>query len=217
METLDQVKKYKELGRSMGDFILIMLSSIVAILFVYMGFDLYIAWGYSVPSDLLISGVELIFAILIFAAGLIAGILWVDRRARRVRVGEWKSAMEKDSTLGSVKLLSELDWPHVFQDIRYSKLGFVFYGILKIAGYWILVTILAILGVGVGLSFLHFQFSFTYIAIISLVLVLILSRNDLERRYNQAWALDSLLWELRWFDSEFRRKALFGADIAPET
>jgi hypothetical protein len=41
MSTLDQVKKYKELARSMDDFLLIILSTLIAILFVYIGFDLY--------------------------------------------------------------------------------------------------------------------------------------------------------------------------------
>ena len=219
MSTLDQVKRYKELARSLVDFALIMLASVIAILFVYIGTDLYQAQAGPLPSSIITPGVGGIVlsdvqgfsAFVIFAAGLIIGLFWVDRRVRRTKVGEWKSK-QGEGTLGAMKILSELDWPTVFQDIRYSKLGFVLFSILKIVVYWILGDILIFLGTAIFLDDpLHIQLSFDYIAIISLILVLVLNRKDLQRRYNQSWALDSLLWELRWFDSEFRGKAEFGA------
>ena len=45
-----------------------------------------------------------------------------------------------------------------------------------------------------------------YLGILALVVVLAGSWGDLKFRYLQSWSLDSLLWELRWFDSEFRRE-----------
>jgi len=216
MNALDQVKKYKELARSMGDFLLIMLSALIAILFLYIGFDLYQGYGGQLPSNVILSGVELLLSVFIFGAGLIVGLLWTDHRVRRVKVGEWK-ALEGQGTLGAMKILSSLDWPNVFQDIRYSKVGFVFYSVLKIAGYWILAFVVVELATGIGLSFLHVQLNIIYVGVLSLIVVLLLSRNDLQRRYNQAWALDSLLWELRWFDSEFRGKTEFGAARATTT
>jgi uncharacterized membrane protein len=210
MSTLDEIKKYKELARSMGDFVLLMMTALVAVLFIYIGFDLYQGLGGQVPQNLIVSGVEVLGAFVIFGAALVVGILWVDRRVSKVRVGEWESSLQKEGTIGAMKIFSSLDWPTVFQDIRYSKLGFVFYSALKVVGYWILAFIIIYLASSFGLYALHAETSFDYAAILSLIIVLVLSRKDIQKRYSQSWALDSLLWELRWFDSEFRGKAGFG-------
>jgi len=207
MTTLDEVKKYKELARSLVDFALIIISSIVVILFVYIVFDLYQAYGGQFPQDLIPSGIEGIISLLIVGGAFIFGILWIDRRSKRVAAGQWKKELEKNSTLGAMKILAELDWPTVFQDIRYSKVGFVFYSVLKVVGYWILTfLVLSIISI-FGLSALHVTPNGIYLAALSLIIAVTLSSNDLQRRYHQSWALDSLLWELRWFESEFRRKA----------
>ncbi len=210
MTTLDQVKKYKELARSMADFTLIILSTIIAILFVYIGFDTYLVLGGQIPANTILSGVEGIIAVVIFGVGFIFATIWVERRVNRVKVGEWKNVIDKDGNLGAMKIISSLDWPTVFQDIRYSKLGFFFYSALKIVGYWILLFIILLFAAGIGLSFLHFTLDLAYLEIVSILLAIALNWTDLQKRYNQAWALDSLLWELRWFDSEFRGKAEFG-------
>src|SRR2546428_3168362 len=165
MTTMDQVKKYKELARSMVDFVLFILSSVIAVLFVYIGFDAYQAQGGQIPPGIILSGVEGIIAAVIFGAGFIAGTLWAERRMRRVKVGDWK-LLQREGTLGTMKILSGLDWPTVFQDIRYSKLGFFLYSILKIVGYWILGFIVLLFVTGIGLSFLHIQLGFAYVAII---------------------------------------------------
>jgi len=207
MSNLDEVKRYKELARSLVDFALIIMLSIVVVLFVYIGIDLYQAFGGQFPQDLIISGLESIISLLIVGGGFIAGVLWIGRRTSRVRVGEWKKELEQNSTVGAMKILAGLDWPSVFQDIRYSKLGFVFYSILKVIGYWILIFVILELISSFALGALHIIPNFAYGAVLSLIIAVVLSRKDLQRRYNQSWALDSLLWELRWFESEFRRKA----------
>ena len=210
MTTLDEVRKYKELARSLVDFALIIISSVVVALFVYIGFDLYQALGGQFPSDLIISGIEAIISLIILAGAFIAGTLWVGRRTARVKVGEWKQELEQDSTTGAIKILAGMDWPSVFQDIRYAKIGFVFYAILKVIGYWILTFIILFLLSTFGFSALHVVEDvpdIVYVAILSLVIAVAVSVKDLQRRYDQSWALDSLLWELRWFDSEFRGKA----------
>jgi uncharacterized membrane protein (DUF485 family) len=208
MTTLDEVKKYKELARSLADFALIIISAIIVVLFVYIGIDSYQALGGQFTQGLIISGLEGIISLLIIAGGLIAGVLWIGRRTSRVRVGEWKKELvEPNSTIGAMKLLAGLDWPTVFQDIRYSKLGFVFYSILKVIGYWILTFVILELILSFGLGILHIMPNLAYDAILSLIIAVAFSRKDLQRRYNQSWALDSLLWELRWFESEFRGKA----------
>ncbi|MFI5419987.1 MAG: hypothetical protein ACHQ1H_03380, partial [Nitrososphaerales archaeon] len=188
MTTLDEVKKYKEIARSLVDFALIIISSIVAVLFVYIAFDLYQAYGGEFPQDLIISGIEGIVSLLIVGGAFIFGILWVDRRSKRVPAGLWKKELEQDSTLGAMKILAELDWPTVFQDIRYSKVGFVFYSILKVVGYWILATLVLFLISIFGLSALHVTPNGISLAILSLIIALTLSRKDLQRRYGQSWA-----------------------------
>ena len=218
MTALDQVKRFKELGRSIVDFALIILSSIVAILFVYILTDLYNGVAGPLPPSIItpnvggiiLSDVQGISALVIFVVAFVAGTLWVDKRVSRVEIGEWKGSLENEGTLGAMKILSALDWPTVFQDIRYSKIGSIFYSILRIIGFWILSFIVLFIVTSIGLGFLHIQLNMTYIAIFSLILALVLGRKDLQRRYNQSWALDSLLWELRWFDSEFRGKAESG-------
>jgi hypothetical protein len=207
MSTLDEVKRYKELARSLVDFALIIISSIMVVLFVYIGVDLYQAFGGQFSQGLIVSGLELIISLPIVGGALIAGVLWIGVRTSRVKVGEWKKELEQNSTLSAMKILSELDWPSVFQDIRYSKLGFVFYSILKVIGYWILIFVILELISSFGLGILHIMPNFAYGAVLSLIIAVFVSRKDLQRRYNQSWALDSLLWELRWFESEFRRKA----------
>jgi hypothetical protein len=207
MTTLDEVKKYKETARSIANLALILLVAIVAVLFEYIGFNLYFAIGGEIPQNWILSGIESIISSIIIGAGFIFGVLWVNRRVRKTKVGEWRKELQDNSNLGAMKILSGLDWPSVFQDIRYSKIGFIFYGILKIVGYWILVIISLSFVLSFGLSLLHFTPNFYYVVTLSLIVAVIISRKDLQRRYTQSWALDSLLWELRWFESEFRRKA----------
>ena len=211
MSTLDEVKRYKELARSLVDFCLIILGAVIAVLFVYIGFNLYLASGGAIPQNYILSGIEGIISLFVAGGAFVIGILWVGRRTSKVKTGEWRKELEQqNSIVGATKILSGLDWPSVFQDIRYSKIGFVFYGFLKVLGYWILVLIIVFLVSTFGLSALHMSetvSSLYILAVFSLVIAAVLSRKDLQRRYNQSWALDSLLWELRWFDSEFRRKA----------
>lgn len=225
MTTLDEVKKYKEIARSLADFALIILSSLVVILFVYIGTDLYEGAAGPLPASIItlnVGGVVLsdaqgLSAFAIFIAAFLGGVFWMDRKMRSVKIGEWKESLQKEGSLGAIKILSSLDWSSVFSDIRYSKIGFLFYSILKIIGYWIASFIIIFIVTEIGLSFLHIQLSLTYTALFSFILALVFSRKDLQRRYNQSWALDSLLWELRWFDSEFRGKAAeFGTTTTAE-
>src|ERR1700693_1844860 len=83
MTTLDEVKKYKELARSLVDFALIIIFSIVVVLFVYIAFDLYQAYGGLFPQDLIVSGIEGIVSLLIVGGAFIFGILWIDRRRKK--------------------------------------------------------------------------------------------------------------------------------------
>ena len=55
-----------------------------------------------------------------------------------MKTGEWKSALnETEGMPGALKLLSTLGWDTIFRDIQIAKIGFLIYGFLKIAGYWL--------------------------------------------------------------------------------
>jgi hypothetical protein len=85
-------------------------------------------------------------------------------------VNKRKSSNNKISTVGAVKILAGLDWPQVFQDIRYSKIGFVFYSILKVIGYWILTFIVLFLFSTFGLSALHIMPNLMYVSVLALII-----------------------------------------------
>ncbi len=201
MSALDQVKKYREIVVSLTDFAIILLISLVVALSV----NIYTEFSflYTGPNHLL-SFVASISFILFLTMGTILGAFWVKRRVKSVKLRQWKSTLSEGAP-GAIKLLQELEWQNIFSDIRSAKLGFLLYGISKVLAYWGLAI------VSFSLLSLVFQFFFNmgiYIITIvwfSLVVVLILSKNDLRNRYEQMGRLDWLLWELRWFESEFRR------------
>jgi hypothetical protein len=200
MTALDQVKKYRAIVSSLTDFAIIMATTAVTILFIFMS----IIFG-SVFIEYTTTLVGLFFlAFIILLFGTAFGIYWVGRRVWYVKVGEWQNTLS-EGTPGAIKLLQEINWENVFSDIRLAKLGSAVYGISRIFIYWVVAT--------VAFSFLnpmfehifHVSISFIVVALFSLVLVLILNRKSLRKRFDQIGRLDGLLWELRWFDSEFRR------------
>lgn len=219
MLSLDQVKKYKLLAGGVVDFVIILLIAVIAAIFAYIAQDLYQVYFYYNPNNLGYPSVLL--ATVFFAAGLVSGILSVDRKVNKKSIGDqqpqWKALITSEGAAGAIKLLSELEWSEAIQSIRYSKLGFVLYGIVKVVGYSILAFILlGIIDLFVLEDILHTTLNFPLLIFISLILVLFLSRGDLQKRYNQSWVLDSLLWELRWLESEFRKAEFRSGDFGEE-
>jgi hypothetical protein len=139
----------------------------------------------------------------IFPAGIIAAVWRVKQRIKSVRIGEWKTKLNEGAA-GAIELLQSLNWETIFSDIRYAKVGFILYGIAKILAFWGLTSVFLFVLSGVVESTLHMSIDYIVVMLFSLVTVLILSRNDLRKRYDQMGRLDWLLWELRWFESEFR-------------
>ena len=204
MTALDQVKAYRELANAMADFVIIIVASIAALLalnIVVNLLDVIYGYGFVTPGS---SGWLLFFNFLILFFGVIIGILWVRRKLSSVKIAEWKSTLD-EGTPGAIKLLQETNWEKIFNDIRFAKLGFSLYGAVKILAYWILAFFLFVVLSGFMGNIIHLSFDPISLAVIPLVLVLVLSMKDLRNRYEQVGRLDSLLWELRWFDSEFRR------------
>ena len=119
-------------------------------------------------------------------------------------MGQWKQVLD-EGLPGVIKLLQELNWEEVFNNIRHAKLGSWLYGIAKIAVYWVLTVVGFSLITSVMRQSWHFGTPEYVIELLSLVFVLLLSKKDLCSRYKQIGRLDMLFWELRWFESEYRR------------
>jgi|SRR5208283_1354970 len=215
MRALDQVKKYKALARLMVDFLGIVLLSFVALFSLELFFNFYYLTGhfqsyFSYPNILStvtpsVGGFSSTsFVALIFiAAGIIAGIFWVDRKLKRSKLEQWKSTLD-EGFAGAVKLLQELNWDTVFDDIRTSALAYGLYAAIRIIGYWVIAMVILGFPYSIALNLIHTDFNFYLLAFLSLPFVFIFSKKDLQKKYRQITSLDNLLWELRWFNSEFK-------------
>ena len=204
MTALDQVKTYRELASAMANFVIIIVASVAALLTVNIAvnlLDVTYGYGFVIPGS---SGWLPFLNFLILFFGVIIGVLWVRRKLSFVKISEWKSTLD-EGTPGAIKLLQETNWEKIFNDIRFAKLGFAVYGAVKILAYWILAFFLFVFLSGFMGNIVHLSFDPISLTVIPLVLVLVLSMKDLRYRYEQVGRLDSLLWELRWFDNEFRR------------
>ncbi len=200
MTALDQVKKYRTLLASMTDFTLIVLATVVVALSVNISMRLSTLFSGANHGPSIAVGLLYLF---IFPAGIITAVFWVRRKMKSVKVGQWKNTLTEGAP-GAIKLLQSLEWESIFSGIRYAKLGFFLYGIAKILAYWALTSVFLFILSGVVEAVLHISVDYIVVMLFSLIIVLILSRNDLRKRYDQIGRLDWLLWELRWFESEFR-------------
>lgn len=213
MKALDQVKKYKVLAQLLGDFLIILLLSFVALfslaLVVNFSYLVNISGSYfSYPEMNLVTrsfGVmygDSLPTFVVIAAGVLIGVFWVDHKLKRVKLEEWRGTLN-EGFLGALKLLQGLNWDNVFDDIRSSKIAYTVYAIIKVVSYWILIMATLFLPYSIGLSIIHVSANLYFLALISLTLVVIFSKKDLQKKYRQVTSLDKLLWELRWFNSEF--------------
>ncbi len=220
MKALDEVKRYRALSRLTIDFTIITLATVVTLLSIEIFVNtLRVTTGFPCsyqgaatfscgdivgvpvsPVIVILAGLSLL---LVPIVGILGGVLWVDRRLKSVKVGEWKDTL-KEGFPGAVKLLTQMKWESVFEEIEVSKLGYMIYGAVKVFGYFLLVSLLLFFPYTLVTSFIHTDINLYTGYLVSIVLVLVLSRNDLQRRYRQIWSLNALMWELRWFSSEFR-------------
>lgn len=204
METLDHVKRYNALARSLKKFAVVIASSFV-LLFILRGivdsFDL------SSMLDRPVFLSVLFLLLLIPLVGIAAGVLIVRKSVNSVRTGEWKEELSHGFP-SALKMLLELDWDKTIDEISVGRLSYFLYGLLKTAAYWF-VTFFA-LGI-IGATFAFFFplrspfFGGFFLGLIALLIVFLILRNDLLRRYKEILSLDMLLWELRWFSLELKR------------
>jgi hypothetical protein len=200
MTALDQVKKYREITASMTDFTIIILGTIVAGLLVNICMRL---------SSLFIiadHGQNIVLYFIYFAifpAGTVIAVWRVRNRGKSVKTGEWKTPLNEGAG-GALKLIDDVEWENVFSSIRYAKVGFFLYSITKILVFWG-VAVFGLFVLSILLEWgIHWNNDLVTVLLLALGGVLFFNRNGLRERYEQIGRLDWLLWELRWFESEFR-------------
>lgn len=207
METLDHIKRYNALSRSLKNFSLIVIGSItislvIGILLPILGLE-YLSRS---PQSFLFGFTLLLIPLV----GLGIGVFYVRRKVRTTKTGEWKEKLSEGFP-SALEILMELDWDKTLDEISMGKLSYLIYGLLKIAAYW-LVTFF-------GLQLLANAFTLyllqkpvilggVFSVAFALILVLLLLGRDFFRRYKEIHALDMLLLELRWFSLELNRAEL---------
>jgi hypothetical protein len=204
METLDHIKKYNVLAKSLKKFVIIVGGSIAAFLAILTLFEIY-------ELELFLTNtmffVVAFLLLLIPVVGLLGGVFFMRKQISLVKEGEWRSEISKGFS-STLKLLVDMDWEKTLEDISIGRLGYTIYGLLK-AGAYVVVSVSAfeLLWNGITLIFLHrlVWVGAAFWGLIAILVVALLIGNDLLRRYREIRALDRLVWELRWFSIEFGR------------
>ena len=203
METLDQVKKYNALTGSLKKFVLIVISSVLVFFAIAasVGF-LNLVVPLERPQFIVIAILSLFIPII----GIGLGVFLIRKKVSSVKMGDWQPELSNGFP-SALKMLLELDWDSTFEEISFGRFSYAIYGLFKTAAYW-LVVCFAFGIIGNIISFIVLQqplFGGPVSGLISLLIVYLVLREDLSKRYRQIRALDSLLWELRWFSNELKR------------
>ena len=204
METLDQLKRYNALARSMKKFVLIVMGSIavflaVAVLFTILRFE------YSLTKP--VSFVYGFMVLLIPLIGVGVGVHYVKKKVNQTQTGEWKTKLSEGFP-AALEVIMELDWEKTLDEIYSGRLSYILYGLLKTGAYWLVTASgLQLVANIATLSFVHtiIPISSLVTGLFALIIVLLVVGKDILRRYKEIHALDMLLLELRWFSLELRR------------
>jgi hypothetical protein len=204
MQTLDQIKKYNAIAKSLKKFAIIIGSSI-AIFFAFLTIFEILEFEHILNSTMFL--VVAFLSLLIPVAGLFGGMYFMRKQIKSVKEGEWKPEISKGFS-STLKLLVDMNWEKTLEDIANGGLGYAIYGLIK-AGTYLLVAVSAFELLWNGFTLIFLQKFITTGAIFwglfAILLVAILIGNDLLRRYRELRTLDMLVWELRWFSLEFGR------------
>ena len=203
METLDHIKRYNALARSLKKFALIIIGSIIV--FLALGVSLAVI-GIDENVNRPLFFVVGFFLLLVPVIGLAAGVLYVRKKVNSAETGEWKEPLSHGFP-AALELLMELDWDKTFDEISVGKLSYLLYGFLKTGAYWFITYFtLSIVFSVITQGFLHLSLDGGLgLGLLALFIVLLFLGKDLLRRYKEVQSLDMLLWELRWFSFELRR------------
>ena len=212
METLDLVKRYNVLTRSLKKFTLFIMGSMIIFAIVigmFGSFELRLTLNssFSFLIDDPVFFLITLLSFLILVMGIFAGVMFVRRRVNSVRVGEWREELSHGFP-SALKILMELDWDKTLDEISVGKLSYAVYSLLKTAAY-LVITFFALEVFGNALVFFFLGrtnlFIVFFLGLLSLLLVFLFLGRDIFRRYKELQALDMLLLELRWFSLEIRR------------
>lgn len=203
METLDHIKKYNALARSLKKFALAIIISVA----IFICASIFLAaTGIIETNNRPIAFIAGFTLLLIPIIGLVIGVMYVRKRVNSVKTGEWRQELSNGFP-SALKILMELDWDKTFDEISIGKIGYAFYGLLKTGAYWF-VTFFALDIVLKAATLYLFNVPVEggfVLGLFAFLLVLLVLGNNLLRRYKELQSLDMLLWELRWFSLELRR------------
>jgi hypothetical protein len=204
METLDQIKKYKAVTKSLKKFGVIVGGSVTVFFAILTLFEvLEFEHVLNTTSFFVVAFLSLLIPI----TGLFGGMFFMRKQINSVKEGEWRQDVSKGFS-SNLKLLVDMNWDRTLQDISNGRLGYSIYGLIKV-GTYIIVTVSAFELFWNGLTLILFQSIVSAGAIFwglfGVLLVIVLLANDLVKRYRELRALDTLVWELRWFSFEFGR------------
>jgi len=199
METLDHIKRYKELSNSLRRFVVIVALSVLA----YIGIRVFtIALRYFFHVDLIFTYIISFATLFIPIAGIIYGILIIRRRVRSVKTGEWKETLSQGFR-GALELLSKIDWEATIEEINAVKSSSFYYGVARLASYaTILFLLIAVIPVRNATSPM---ITLAVLLTVPVAAVFAFEGFNLIRRYRVSRSLDSLTKELRSFYSDFTR------------
>jgi hypothetical protein len=204
METLDQIKKYKVVTKSLKTFGVIVGGSVTVFFAILTLFEmLEFEHVLNTASFFVVAFLSLLIPI----AGLFGGMFFMRKQINSVKEGEWRQDVSKGFS-SNLKLLVDMNWDRTLQDISNGRLGYSIYGVIKV-GTYVIVTVSAFELFWNGLTLILFQSIVSAGAIfwglLGVLLVIVVLANDLVKRYRELRALDTLVWELRWFSFEFGR------------
>jgi hypothetical protein len=204
METLDHIKRYNALSRSLKKFAFIVIGSIAISLVVGLILAILGLEDTARSPQGFFYGFMLL---LIPLVGLAVGVFYVRRQVNGTKTGEWKEKLSGGFP-SALEILIELDWDKTLDEISMGKLSYTIYGLLKTAAYWLVTFLgLQLVANAFALYFLHKPaiIGSVFSVAFALIIVLLLLGKDLLRRYKEIHAMDMLLLELRWFSFELRR------------
>jgi hypothetical protein len=204
METLDQIKKYKAVTKSLKKFGVIVGGSVTVYFAILTLFEML---EFEHVLNTISFFVVAFLSLLIPIVGLLGGMFFMRKQINSVKEGEWRLEISKGFS-SSLKLLVDMNWDRTLQDISNGRLGYSIYGLIKV-GTYIVVSVSAFEFFWNGLTLVLLQSIVSagamFWGLFGVLLVIVLLANDLMKRYRELRALDTLVWELRWFSFEFGR------------
>jgi len=214
MSSLDSAREYKEIAKAIIDSSIIISLVILTILSSILLFNLlelfcYINTFFTFPTPV-IYPITFYLLLLIIPISVFIG----RRKAFRKTMKDWRKVLE-EGVPGVVKLLTELNWKTVLEDLRIMKMAII---IRAIGGIVIRYLFIHLLTFGVHIVLLTLLFPSYYTIIISVYrdlydvaiylmpvpISLFLSRSDLKKYYQKLGSVDYLLWNLRWLYNELK-------------